>query len=148
MLTSAVMAAPPIELLRHVPLFGDLHRSDLEQLAEAFEERTFEAGATLAEQGHAGATLFVVARGRLSVRINGAQVRTLSPGDAFGEVGLVDESHLRSATVVADTDVAAYALSRWEFEAVLDQHPIVARRLIARLAKLIRETAPQSRQAE
>lgn len=130
--------APPVELIRHVDLFADLRRPELERIADAFQEREFGAGDTITEEGATGTAFFVIGRGRATVLVQGHVVATLSPGDTFGEVGLVDEEHRRSATVQAETDLLAYTLTLWDFEPILDAYPSVARQLLRILALRLR----------
>jgi len=131
--------APPIELLRHVPLFSDLRKADLERVAEAFTERTFGTGDAITEQGTAGTSFFIVAGGHATVTVRDRPVGTLGPGDAFGEVGLVDREHIRSATVRANTDLHVFSVTFWDFEPLLDAYPSIARRLLELLAARLRD---------
>jgi CRP/FNR family transcriptional regulator, cyclic AMP receptor protein len=108
-------------------------------VAAAFQQRTFDAGDTIAEERTTGATLFVIDRGEATVSVGGRDVRSLGPGDSFGEVGLVDRERLRSATVRAKTELLAHVLSAWDFEPILDSYPTVARRLLHALAARLRE---------
>lgn len=137
---------PPIQLLRHLPLFADLGRADLERIARSFKARTFAAGDTIAEQGMTGSVFFVISEGDATVSVHGRTVGRLKPGDSFGEIALVDENHVRTATVVADSAVSAYTLTAWDFDPLIDAYPSVARRLLQLLAARLRAT--QERDAE
>lgn len=110
--------APPLDaqvsVLREVPLFAMLNAPVLEDLARALASREAPAGATIVREGEPGAQYFVVAAGQLDVSIGGAYVRTIGPGDGFGEIALMDDG-VRSATVTATSDVALYTLDRAPF---------------------------------
>ena len=97
------MAKPSLELLRGVHLFAEVDDRFLESLAAEFMTRTYAAGETLAEEGASGRTLIVIETGSVTVTVHGEEVGRLGPGDAFGEMALIDRS-ARSATVRADTE--------------------------------------------
>ena len=96
------MAQPSIDLLKGVNLFADLDDKTLSNLASEFIERHFDAGTAIATEGVDGLNFFIVSSGEATVTVQGRKVGSLSRGDAFGEVALVDKS-ARSATVTADT---------------------------------------------
>ena len=62
---------------------------------------------------------------------------TLSSGDYFGEIALIDEG-TRSATITAATDVTAYGMTSWEFKPFVEDHPQVAWALLKTLAQRLR----------
>lgn len=132
------MPGPTIELIRGVPLFAEADDRFLERLSGEFMERTFAAGDTIAEEGEAGKTFFVIERGVVSVIIHGEPVGQLGPGEAFGEMALIDKS-ARSATIKADTEVHAYQLPVWSFRPIVESHPEMAWALLEALAQRVRE---------
>lgn len=46
-------------------------------------------------------------------------LKTLGPGDAFGEMALLGDSSVRSATVRSETDLRCWEFSEENFEALL-----------------------------
>jgi hypothetical protein len=130
-------AAPPLDaevgVLREVQLFAMLNPPVLEDLARALAFLPAPAGEIIVHEGEPGAQYFVVAAGQLDVSIGGAHVRTISPGDGFGEIALLHDG-VRTATVTATSEVALYALQRAPFlEAVTGSHQAhrAARQLVA-----------------
>src|SRR5262252_6973533 len=108
---AASMAAAPIsqqecvELLAHIPLFCELSRRELRNLADAGIQRDYPAGTTIVEQGETGVGLYVLIKGRAQVEQHlpdgtDRQLSLLGGGDMFGEMALLDSSP-RSASVVA-----------------------------------------------
>ena len=69
---------------------------------------------------------------------DGRTVRTLGPGDYFGELALVREAP-RSATVTAKDSTTCLALTRWDFKGILDANPQIAVRLLETVAARIHE---------
>jgi len=123
------MANPSIELLRNVPLFSGLEDRDLENLSEEFNQRSFPAGHSVAEEGEGGLVFFVVESGEASVEVHGEIVGTLGPGDSFGEIALIDRRP-RTATVTAATDLRCFSLPVFVFRPFVESRPQVAWKLL------------------
>ena len=103
-----------VDLLKRVPLFSDLDGAELQQIANSMKQRTFSAGQEIAVEGQSGVGFFVIEDGTAKVTVHGDEVRTLGPGDYFGEVALITQG-ARTATVTADTDLKTYGMTFWEF---------------------------------
>jgi CRP/FNR family transcriptional regulator, cyclic AMP receptor protein len=141
------MASPSLELIRGVPLFAQADDRFLEQLAAEFMERTYAAGEVIAEEGAAGKTFIVIETGEVTVTVHGQEVGRLGPGDAFGEMALIDKS-ARSATVTADTQVHGYQLPVWSFRPLVESHPEMVWSLLEALAQRVREAEARGTQTE
>lgn len=141
------MARPSLDLIRGVPLFAGTDNAFLERLAGEFNERRFAAGETIAEEGEAGLTLIVIESGEVTVSVHGRDVGRLGPGDAFGEMALIDRS-ARSATVKADTEVRGYQLPVWSFRPLIESNPEVAWALLEALAQRVRQAEGRGSQTE
>lgn len=131
------MPQPSLDLIRGVSLFAEADNVFLERLASEFMERTFKAGETIAEEGESGRTFIVIESGQVTVTVHGREVARLGPGDALGEMALIDKS-ARSATVRADTDVHCYQLPVWSFRPLVESHPEMAWALLEALAQRVR----------
>lgn len=114
------------ELGRNRDLFADFEPSELEVLAGAVEVHRFAPGEAVCRSGEGGDSLLLVAEGRLTVQrtVRDEQVvlATLKPGQACGEMSLVDGAP-RNADVVAQEASVVLELSRSALEAVLAAHP-------------------------
>jgi CRP-like cAMP-binding protein len=77
------------------------------------------------EQGERGDELVVLLEGTVEVRRDETVLAQLGPGDHFGEMALLDDTALRSATVVAVTPVVVAYVSRHHFDALLADNPSV-----------------------
>ena len=134
----AAMSAP-VEALQNVQLFSTLEEEDMEELARQLHERRFPEGGEVTTEGSTGAGFFVIAAGNAEVLVGGEHRATLGPGDYFGEVALIDDG-VRSASIVAATDLLCYGLTPWEFRPFVEEHPKVAWALLQALARRIRES--------
>jgi CRP-like cAMP-binding protein len=123
-----------VELLKRVPLFADLDRAELQQIANSMKQRTFSAGQEIAVEGQSGVGFFVIEDGQAKVTVHGDEVRRLGPGDYFGEVALITQG-ARTATVTADTDLRTYGMTFWDFRPLVEDTPSIAWKLLQSAVK-------------
>jgi CRP/FNR family cyclic AMP-dependent transcriptional regulator len=135
----AVPMAEATDSLNQVPLFAGLGRKELKKLGQQMAERTFPEGHKVTEEGNSGIGFFIIEHGSATVSIDGEVVRTLGPGDWFGEIALIDEGK-RTATIVAGTDLRCRGMTSWEFRPFVQSHPEVAWPLLQTLAARLRES--------
>ncbi len=127
-----------LDRLTNVPLFRSLSRRDLQRVARAADELNIEAGRVLMEQGQVGRECFVILDGTAAVRRKGRKVATLGPGDAAGELALLDKGP-RTATVVAETPMTVLVIGSREFSGLLDEVPGLSKKLLVSLATRVRD---------
>jgi CRP/FNR family cyclic AMP-dependent transcriptional regulator len=130
--------AAPTELLKRVPLFKGLDDKHITTLSRTFTDRTFKAGQDITSEGGGGVGFFILEEGEAVVSIGGEERRTLSAGDYFGEVALIDEGS-RSATIRAKTDVKCYGLTPWQFRPLVEENATIAWPLLVSMAQRLRE---------
>jgi len=128
-----------IDHLQQVPLFSACSRKDLQLVARRAEDVRVPAGKVLVTEGETGHEFFVILDGSARVSRQGRKVAALGPGAAFGELALLDKAP-RNATVVADTDMELVVLGQREFAGIIDEVPGFARKLLAGMAKRLRES--------
>ena len=131
-------ADPKLERLSQVSLFSGCSNRDLKLIAGSVDEIDVPAGKVLIRQGDSGSECFVISDGRATAKIRGKGTYKLGPGTCFGEMSLLD-NEVRSATVTADTDMSLFVLSSREFSKLISRVPNVALRVMASLAKRVRE---------
>jgi hypothetical protein len=130
-------AVGPLKVVERLPLFSDLDRRDAEKIARLFKERRFAAGETIAKEGAGAAAFFVIESGQATVTVSGQHRATLTEGDYFGEIALIDEG-ARSATVTADTDLVCQGLTAWDFKPLVQSNASISWKLLQALAKRVR----------
>lgn len=111
------------ELLKQVPLFADLSKSALREVASLATRLDLSAGSELTHQGEVGGEFIIVLDGFVDVVIDGEVVATCGPRDFFGEIALLEGRGKRVATVVAKTDVAIDVIGRRDFSILLADIP-------------------------
>jgi CRP-like cAMP-binding protein len=117
------------EALGRTALFEGLSRKDLEQLAKVTEDMDVPAGKVLCREGDIGHEFFVIVDGEAAVTHEGATLRTLGPGDFFGEIALVEDKR-RTATVTATSALRFFVLTRQSFKGLLGQQPGVEQTVV------------------
>jgi CRP-like cAMP-binding protein len=127
----------PIEALQRVPLFGDLSKHEIQQVARLFKERRFPKGETIIKEGSGGAAFFVIEAGEATVFIGGKERSTLKPGDFFGEIALIDEGP-RMATITAASEMLCYGLTFWDFRPLVESNGEIGWKLLQRMAQMLR----------
>ena len=122
-----------IDLIRKVPLFSRLSKSELRELAMLADEIDLRDGKELTRQGAAGREFFVLLEGTADVRKNGRKINTLGPGDFFGEIALVSREP-RTATVTATSPVRTLVITDRSFRRLLDDSPQVKTKVMEAMA--------------
>lgn len=127
------------DALGRCPFFADLSRGELRELAKVTEDMEVEEGKTLTREGAAGSEFFVIVDGEVAVTKEGADVRSLGPGDFFGEISLL-EDRPRTATVTAKSPLRFFVLTRQNFRALLDKQPELEEKVTGALEERLRTT--------
>jgi CRP-like cAMP-binding protein len=93
------MPASP-ETIDGLPVFAKLTPEQRAEVAACAGEIAVETGEPVIPEGDFAYHFFVIEEGTAEVRQDGAVLRTLGPGDVFGEIGLLVTGR-RTASVVA-----------------------------------------------
>lgn len=132
-----------LDHLAQVPLFSALSRKELALVARRVEDVKVDQGRILVSEGSTGSEFFVIIDGKATVSKKGRRVATLGAGDAFGELALLDKAP-RNATVTAETPLEVVVLGQREFGGLIDEVPGFARKLLAGMARRLREADAKS----
>ena len=128
-----------LELLRRMPVFARLSRSQTEVLLGHMEDTTFAEDAPLFKEGDHGDRLYYIVAGFLEVVKSQGEGRarvlaSMGPGETLGEMAIIDDLP-RSATVVARSEVHALVLTREAFEQVVNEEPVIGVEILKGLAR-------------
>lgn len=126
-----------LEQLAQVPLFSACNKAELKSVARRTKDIKVDAGQVIIREKQGAYEFFIVFDGQAEVTREGKRVAVLGPGDFFGELALLD-SGLRDATVTAITAMEIIVLSQWDFEQALDEAPRMTRKLLAGMARRLR----------
>jgi CRP/FNR family transcriptional regulator, cyclic AMP receptor protein len=120
--------------VRNIAVFADFDESQCTRIAGACQELDVEEGTRLTEEGEFGYAMFAVSEGTADVIKDGELIRTLGPGDVFGEIA-VFFGGVRTATVVAQTPMKLVMLFNSELARLDREVPAVADRLRVTVAE-------------
>jgi hypothetical protein len=118
---AATVPAVRIALLRSLRIFRALPVPELEGVARNAWDVSVPAGEVIVRQGEPGDTYFAIADGTVEVTKDDVAEGTLTRGDGFGEIALIDDVP-RTATVRAVTDATLVAIAREPFLVAVTGH--------------------------
>ncbi|MEZ4360203.1 MAG: cyclic nucleotide-binding domain-containing protein [Kofleriaceae bacterium] len=109
-------------VMRTSELFLELEADERATLLGKFSIEIVEANTQFITEGQPNAHLWVVVAGRCEVRSEGAEMATLGPGAAVGEISLVSGKPAVADVLTAERTVLL-RLARADFQEVVARHP-------------------------
>jgi CRP-like cAMP-binding protein len=127
-------------------LLASVPEEDLRRVLALARRRTFRKGEVVFHRGDPADALHLVSKGRFAARIttlrgDSLTFRIMHAGEAFGELALASENHVRSATVEALEPGETLSIGRAEFGDLLARYPAVHTVLTSLLAEDVRRTS-------
>ena len=115
-----------IAVLNEVGMLRPLPMPAIDCLAVHVRHAHVAAGQEVFHQGDGGDRFYVIGDGEAEVIGDGRFIRTMGPGDGFGEIALLHHT-VRTATVRARTALELYTLDRRHFVPAISGYPSSAR---------------------
>ena len=101
---------------------------------------TIPAGEAVFRVGDRGGVMYVLIEGSADVLIGGTTVEKATRGALFGEMGLIDQSEKRRATVIAGTDCTLVPVDLETFHVLVRRTPqfatYVMKTVVGRLRRM------------
>ena len=126
--------------LETIPLFAGLTLDQRSTVAEACAELTVDAGTTLVREGDFGHGAFAIVSGTADVVHDDVVLRSLGPGDMFGEIAVLSGGR-RTASVVATTDMTLITVMNRDLWRIERDCPEIADALRVTIAERLGEPA-------
>ena len=123
-----------VALIQKVPLFSQLSKKGLQEVASIADEIDFPQGKVLTQQGARGREFLVILDGAAEVERDGRRINTLGKGDFFGEIALVTQQP-RTATVTTTEPMRALVITDRDFLALLKRSTEVGQGIVEALAE-------------
>ncbi len=129
-----------------IQLFHGLPEAELRRLVAVGRRRRFGHGEVVFHRGDPADTLHLVLKGRFAARVvtqrgEAVTVAIHGPGEAFGELALVEGDAPRSTTVAAAEVGETLAISRDDFDRLRRRYPEVNEVLVHLLAARLRRSS-------
>lgn len=127
-----------IDMLGRTELFHGLTKKELETIVNTSREVDHAAGKDIVHEDAEGVGFHLILSGTAVVTQGGRTLRTLGPGDSFGEIAVIDGGP-RSASVQAETPLHTLSITAWMFRPLLLEHAGIAHKLLLELCRRLRE---------
>lgn len=129
------------DFLKGVQLFEDLEVGQLKRLARLVHIRNYRDGEDIFEQGKPGAAMFVLRAGCVDILRRGHNdvellLATLEPPASIDESALMAAGTMHWFTARARGPVSMVAFGRSDLEALNQNFPVLANKVLAKLAQV------------
>src|SRR5215216_2174701 len=123
--------------------FPGIKPDEIEELISNSQVRSYTPGAILCRENELEDRFYMIIEGEVEVSksINNTDSRllkTLSPGDFFGEMALIHNAP-RAATVTAKTDLTTLELDKSAFDRVLQKSTSIAMAMVSEISNRLRQ---------
>jgi CRP/FNR family transcriptional regulator len=126
-----------VKKLVQIPIFGGLTVAEAAEFFEVAVEDSIGKGATLFREGDDGDSLLVVLEGEVQVTRKGVELSRLGKHSVLGEMSLVSEGEVRSATVTALTDVKVLRVPCKRVQKMIKASNVAALKVVVNLAAVM-----------
>src|SRR5580765_8262592 len=124
--------------IQRLSLFATLQHNELRVIHGLLHERRYLQGEVVFDTGDEGQALYIVLRGRILICRQGepdtGRIAEVAEGAMFGELALLDGAP-RSAQARAAQDSLLAALSRADFNGLVETHAVIASKIALQLAR-------------
>ncbi len=131
-------------MLKIIPLFSNLSAAQLESVGAHAHQKAYDKGSVIQKEGDIAESFYVIVAGQVKVYIldefdptREVILKTLGPGDFFGELPLLDQAP-RSANVAALDRCHLQVLTYKAFQRAIEDSPDIAARVMQTLATRLR----------
>jgi serine phosphatase RsbU (regulator of sigma subunit) len=127
-----------------IPLLASLPAGERAELVASLQMITLSPGALLLREGDPGDSFYTVVSGQVEIlkaleTEDERLLRVQGPGTFLGELSVLEQGGLRTASVRARTPVTLLTMSRAEFQALLQRRPALAAEVLRVLSRRLRE---------
>ena len=136
-MSSGLSTAENTAILRKVRLFAEMPESILSELAQIFEEIKAVPGDVVFSKGDHGASMYIVASGRVRLHVGDRTLENLGENELIGETALIAPVERRfSVSVLEETRLLC--LESGPLFGLFDEHAEVAQEIVQLLTRRLR----------
>lgn len=134
-----------------ISLFEGLNRREQQEIGRVLQNKTYQSGELIFQQGNPGTGLFVVMTGSVDVQQEEEdgtvlKLTTVNPGEFFGELALLDDTP-RSASAVAVDETSVVVLYRTDLLALAETRPRLGVKILMHLSHIVAERLRRTNRA-
>lgn len=130
-------------------LFKNLKKRELAFIKNIVHVRKYRSGETIFRQSENGVGMYIIVKGTVDISIiddvltedryseKEVVVTRLEQGDFFGELSLVEENSVRSATAIASTETILIGFFKPDLLEILERSPTTGVKVVFRLAEVL-----------
>ncbi|HTH13438.1 MAG TPA: cyclic nucleotide-binding domain-containing protein, partial [Spirochaetia bacterium] len=126
-----------IAFLKSSKLFSETPEEVISVIAAQFQLETVPTGRDIVRKGDEADRMFLLVAGAAQVHGGERSIRTLGPGDGFGEMAMLDNQP-RAATITATEPCTLLSLDRGAFGHLVGSRPEVSRAILLVLTANLR----------
>lgn len=130
-------------LLERHPLLSRLSADQLAWIANAGELESFKPGEEIVSDGSPSDALYLVLSGTIAVVKSGRNLATLTPGEFFGEMALVEPTP-RSASCIASDESYVFRLPYFALQNLLEEDPTAFNGVLVTIVRVLSERLRRS----
>jgi len=128
-------------LLKKIPLFADLRKGEIKDLARLVHHRCYQGGEVIFWEDEPGVGMYIVHKGAVGIykdyaKAEQKELARLEPGDFFGEMALLEDD-CRSATAVAVCETHLFGLIHPDLFDLFNRKPQLGVTLLSALANIL-----------
>ena len=113
----------------------------MDSIARLADEVDVADGTTLMREGDLAREFYMLVEGRVRMERDGQVVKTLGPGDYFGEIGLVVEGR-RTTTAIADGPAKLLVITHGGFHSLFETSANLRSAVLEELVDRLRQQDP------
>ncbi|RMF10578.1 MAG: cyclic nucleotide-binding domain-containing protein [Candidatus Neomarinimicrobiota bacterium] len=127
--------------LKQVPIFSGLKPRELRAIENLVHVRTYQPGEMIFKRHAPGEGMYIILSGKVEIYLEPTPgernvLATLSDGDFFGELSLLDDE-ARSAAAVAADATELLGFFRPDLLSLLERNPELGNKILINLARVI-----------
>lgn len=127
-------------------LFNTLSLKELKFLEKIVHQRNYHEGEVVFKQGEIGVGMYIIAQGGVNITIHESGthkpekeslVVQLKENDFFGELSLVEDKGIRTATAIAEKNTCLVGFFKPDLLELLERNPSLGAKVVFRLAEVL-----------
>lgn len=128
-------------MIERAQMFGDFPRDEIKILAGYARAYEVQKDDTVFKEGEKGSFMCILIEGRVDVYKESddrrpKRITTIRPGKTMGEMSILDELP-HSATTVATEKVTIVLITKFNFDRMTENHPILGVKILKKIARLM-----------